>query len=300
MTDVVHWPTKTRELQSRLFDSTIWDDFRFREDDIVIATYPKAGTTWMQQIVAQLLFDGDPAIVVGRLSPWVEMRLPPKAEKLAMLEAQTHRRFVKTHLPLDALVFSPQARYVYVARDGRDVAWSYHHHLHNTTQAFRDRFNNLPGGVGPPLVAPSPDVRLFWRRWLEDGGVGAQSFWVHLRTWWVIRDLSNVLLVHYARLKADLPGEMRRVAAFLNIPIDEARWDAIMEHCSFDWMKANANRTAISTVSAWDEPETFFHRGVNGRWAETLAPEEIVAYEARAVHELGEDCARWLATGQLQ
>jgi aryl sulfotransferase len=107
-------------------------------------------------------------------------------------------------------------------------------------------------------------------------GVGAQSFWVHLRTWRAIRDLPNVLLVHYARLKADLPSEMRRVAAFLDIPIDEARWEALLEHCSFDWMKANANRTAIAigTLVAWDEPETFFHRGVNGRWAETLLPEE--------------------------
>src|SRR5215471_16923816 len=115
----VAWPHKTRELQTRLADSTIWNEFRFRDDDIIIATWAKTGTTWMQQIVGQLIFGGDPSLDVARVSPWVDMRIPPKAEKLALLEAQSHRRFLKTHLPLDALVFSPQVRYVYVGRDGR-------------------------------------------------------------------------------------------------------------------------------------------------------------------------------------
>jgi aryl sulfotransferase len=301
MTEVALWPGKTRELQARLFDSTIWNDFHFRDDDIIIATHPKAGTTWMQQIVAQLLFAGDPDLDVGRLSPWVDLRLPPRAEKLAMFEAQTHRRFVKTHLPLDALVFSPRARYIYVARDGRDVVWSWHNHLLNMSQAFRDRFNNLPGGVGPPFQPPPPDIRQFWRNWLDRDGFGGQSFWVHLRTWWEVRDLPNVQLVHYARLKTDLPGEIRRIAAFLDIPIDEAQWDQILEHCSFAWMKANATKSAVGVIDGWEGgPQVFFHRGTNGRWSEVLSEEEIAEYEARAIQELGPACAHWLATGELR
>ena len=192
MTDAATWSTKTRELQTRVSDSTIWNEFRFRNDDIVIATHPKAGTTWMQQIVGQLLFGGDPNLNVGRLSLWVDMRLPPKAEKLAQLEAQTHRRFLKTHLPADALVMSPKARYIYVGRDGRDVVWSYHNHLATMTQEFRDQLNNLPG-VDAPLMEPPPDdIREFWRLWLDRENYPQFSFWNHIRSWWALRDRPNI------------------------------------------------------------------------------------------------------------
>jgi aryl sulfotransferase len=299
MIEAIAWPKKTREIQTRLFDSTIWNDFEFRDGDVVIATHPKCGTTWMQEIVAQLLFEGDPKVDVGRLSPWLDMRLPPREEMLAMVAAQTHRRFLKTHLPLDALVFSPKARYIYVGRDGRDVVWSWHHHLGHLSQGFVDRLNNLPGGVGPPIVLISGDVREFWRRWMDVGYPAPSYFWQHVRTWWGARDLPNVLLLHYANLKEDLPGAIRRVAAFLDVSIRDERWDAILEHCSFAWMKANADKSAVGGLDGWEGgPQVFFHRGVNGRWSEVLTPDEIAEYEARAVRELGPECAHWLATGE--
>jgi aryl sulfotransferase len=112
-------PVKTRELHSHHFDSTIWNDFPFREDDIIISTYAKSGTTWMQQIVAQTMMGGNPDIEVAEMSPWMDLRVPPKEVKLPVVEAQTHRRFLKTHLPVDALVFSPKAKYLYIGRDGK-------------------------------------------------------------------------------------------------------------------------------------------------------------------------------------
>ena len=123
------WPKKTREMHNQHIDSTVWNDFKFRDDDIIISTYAKSGTTWMQQIIYQMLSGGDTEQEVHAMSPWVDMRIPPKSVKLPALEAQTHRRFVKTHLPVDALVYSPKAKYVYIGRDGRDVVWSlYNHH----------------------------------------------------------------------------------------------------------------------------------------------------------------------------
>ena len=121
-TDIV-WPQKTREFQNHHFDSTIWNDFRFRSDDIIVSTYAKSGTTWMQQIIAQMIFGGDPSRAVAEMSPWLDLRVPPKEVKLPEVEAQTHRRFLKTHLSVDALVYSPNAKYVYIGRDGRDVVW---------------------------------------------------------------------------------------------------------------------------------------------------------------------------------
>jgi aryl sulfotransferase len=91
------WPVKTRELHNHHFDSTVWNGLRFRDDDIVIATYAKSGTTWTQQIIAQLLFADADDREVAVISPWVDLRLPPTDARLAALDAQTHRRFVKTH-----------------------------------------------------------------------------------------------------------------------------------------------------------------------------------------------------------
>jgi hypothetical protein len=106
------WPRKTRELHNHHFDSTVWNHFTPRADDIAIATYVKSGTTWMQQIVSQLLFNGAEDLEVARMSPCVEHRVPHRDIKLPLLEAQTHRRFLKTHLALDALVFHPTMKYM--------------------------------------------------------------------------------------------------------------------------------------------------------------------------------------------
>src|ERR1700754_3665389 len=80
------WPQKTHDLHNHHFDSTVWDDFRFRDEDVVVATYAKAGTTWTQQIVTQLLHNGAENVDLSTSCPWVDLRLPPKEEKLAMLE----------------------------------------------------------------------------------------------------------------------------------------------------------------------------------------------------------------------
>ena len=103
MSATVTWPVKSAEMHNQHIDSTIWNDFKFRDDDIIISTYAKSGTTWMQQIIAQMLFDGDTEIDTQAMSPWMDFRLPPKEVKLPQVEAQTHRRFIKTHLPVDAL-----------------------------------------------------------------------------------------------------------------------------------------------------------------------------------------------------
>jgi aryl sulfotransferase len=217
-----------------------------------------------------------------------------------MVEAQTHRRFLKTHLPVDALRFSPQARYIYIARDGRDVVWSMYNHHANANQLWYEALNDTPGRVGPPIERPPADVRQYWRDWLARDGHPFWPFWENVRSWWSIRGLPNVKLVHFANLKRDMPGEIRGIAEFLDIPVNEARWDAVIEHCSFDWMKRNATKSVPLGGAFWDAgADVFINRGVNGRWRDVLTPEESVEYEAHAEFELGPHCARWLATGEM-
>ncbi|WP_170553010.1 MULTISPECIES: sulfotransferase domain-containing protein [Ruegeria] len=292
-------PKKTREFHNHHFDSSMWNDFEFRNDDIIIATYAKSGTTWVQQIVAQLIFNGAEDLDVAEMSPWLDLRVPPKEVKLPAVASQTHRRFLKTHLPVDALVFSEQAKYIYIGRDGRDVVWSFHNHHSNANDTWYETLNDTPGRVGPPIERPTRDTVQYFREWLEKDGYPMWPFWENIRTWWEIRDQPNVQLIHFEALKRDMPGEIRRIANFLDIEIDESRWDAILTHCSFDYMKAHASKSVPGGGIFWDGgAETFIHRGVNGRWREILPEEDKARYEARALEELGPECSSWLAFGK--
>ena len=296
----VNYPVKTHDLHSHHFDSTIWDDLKFRDDDIIIATYAKSGTTWVQQIIAQLLFEGAEDLEVAAMSPWLDLRVPPKDVKLPEVEAQTHRRFMKTHLPVDALVFSPIAKYIFIARDGRDVAWSLHNHQFRANDMWYDALNNTPGRVGPPIERPPEDIVQYYHEWIDGDGFPFWSFWDNIRTWWEIRDLPNVLFLHYNNLKEDMPGYIKKIAEFIDVEIDEARWDDILKHCSFDYMKANATKSTPLGGMFWDEgAKVFIHKGQNGRWRDMLTAEDVAAYEKLAVEKLGEESAHWLATGKF-
>jgi aryl sulfotransferase len=301
MTDrTIPWPQKTREMHNHHFDSTVWNGFRFRDDDIIIATYAKSGTTWTQQIVSQLIFDGAEGLNVSEMSPWVDLRVPAKPEKLRALESQAHRRFLKTHLPVDALVFSPKAKYIFIARDGRDVVWSMYNHHANANDTFYEVLNNTPGRVGPPIERPPASVRQYFLDWLERDGHPFWPFWENIKSWWDIRHLPNVLTVHFEELKRDLPGQISRIAAFLDIPLKPESFGRIVHHCSFDYMKANAALCAPLGGLVWEGgADTFINKGTNGRWRDVLTQADNERYEAMAIQELGPECAHWLRTGEM-
>ncbi len=211
-----------------------------RPDDIVISTYGKSGTSWLQQIVAQLLFNGAPILGFPEMSPWLESRLIDKAALFADLDAQAHRRFIKSHLPFDALPWSPTARYIYSARDVRDLVWSLHRFHSNFRPLYLQLLNNFRGEMGRDFEPADPDIARYYRTWLEQDGQPFWPFWSHVKSWWEARHHPNVLLVHFNNLKADLPGGIRRIAAFLGISIDETTWPDILEHSGFDWMREAA------------------------------------------------------------
>ena len=300
MDEQIQWPKKTREIQNNHMDSTFWNDFKFRDDDIIIATWAKAGTTWVQQIISQLMFNGQEDLPVADMSPWVDLRVPPKEVKLPEIEAQTHRRFLKTHLPVDALVFSPQAKYIYIGRDGRDVLFSLWNHHVNANDFWYEAINDTPGRVGPPIPHPPDTIQEYYHDWLDKDGYPFWSFWENTITWWNIRNLPNVMLIHFQNLKEDMEGMMRKMADFLDIPIDESKWDAIVEHCSFDYMKQHATASTPLGGAFWDGgADTFVNKGINGRWQDVLTEEESEKYEKLALEKLGPECARWLKTGKM-
>jgi len=290
-------PRKTREVRNHHISSLVWNDFRLRDDDVIVGSYAKSGTTWIQQIVAQFVFDGAPDIPINEISLWLDSRVNPRVS-LATLEAQAHRRIIKTHLPLDALPYCKAVKYIYVARDGRDVAWSLHHFLTNATDLYYRTFNQTPGRVGPPLERPDPDVRRYFGRWLKEDGHPVWPFWDHIRSWWRWRDVPNILLVHFNDLERDLEGEMRRIASFLGYDIAEDRWPVMIEHCTFDYMKAHADKAAPARGSYLKGgARQFIREGGSGGWRSALTADDSADYERIARAQLGEECANWLARG---
>jgi aryl sulfotransferase len=300
MTETIEVTPPRERIETRMFETSRWDHVKLRPDDIIISTWGKSGTTLTQQIVHQLLTGGEDGVGVA-VSPWVDVRfMAPLPEMVEMLEAQQHRRFLKTHLPFEAVPFSPSVKYVYIGRDARDVLWSAHNHA----SAFTDlawAMVNASEGPWPKWSPPDPDVRAYYLNWLatdETPGFHDLSFWKNVQSWWDQRQRPNVILLHYANLISDMAGEMRRLAAFLEVDLDEARLPAMINHCSIDYMRQAA---AGSPLDAFFEkgPASFFNRGTNGRWRDVLSAEEIARCDAVAAKRLTPDCAHWLRTGEL-
>lgn len=293
-------PKKIPKQRHHLLDSTIWSEFKFRNDDIIIGSYAKSGTTWVQQIVAQLLWKGAEDVNVAGMSPWLDCRFPSKEERLAIVETQTHRRFIKTHLPADALVILHKAKYIYIGRDGRDVLLSlYNHHL-NFKTGISHFVYEMPGIIVPSRGDSPESVLHYFRDWLMKDGYPWWPYWEHIFSWWDIRSLSNILLLHFAGLKADTPAQIRKIAAFLDIDIDESKWATIIKHCSFDYMNEHGAKCVPFAGALWkDGIKTFMHKGVNGRWRDVLTSQDIEQYERIAKERLGTECANWLSTGTL-
>ncbi|GAB0495975.1 hypothetical protein MMPV_007285 [Pyropia vietnamensis] len=295
--------TKKYDLHHAFVDSTAWDAVLpiLRPGDLVVDTYSKAGTTWVQAILAQLLL-GVGSSAAARphdVSPWLDVRSAvPVADRVAALATQSHRRFLKSHLPLDALPYSKDLKYLYIGRDARDVIVSMHNHHSNLHADMIAKLNDLPGRVGPPLGPAPADIVTYWREWMARDGYPWWPFWSHIRGWWAARNRPNVLLLHYADLLGDLPAGVRRIATFLDVPLSDADLAIIVDRCSFRYMREHAaDVTPGGDTLFQGGARTFIHKGVNGRWRDVLSPADVEAYEATAVAELGEDCARWLREG---
>jgi aryl sulfotransferase len=299
-------PERTRIYQCHHCDSTRWDYFEPREDDIIIATSYKAGTTWTQAIIAHMLFpNGDLPAGPAELSPWLDMRILPLEWVLSSLRDQRHRRFIKTHLPLDGMVYDERLKYVYVARDARDVAMSMWNHYTNMTDESFILFNSLAGRVGEELPRPPADIHEFWRNWMSrslfEWETDGWPYWSHLsnvQSWWDYRALPNIQLVHYSDLLADTEGEMRRLAAFLEIDVPEDRWPHVVEAVSLKEMKRKGEFYAPGGGAFWKGgASTFLNKGTNGRWREVFSDDELALYDAACDRALSPDCRKWLEEG---
>lgn len=302
----------SRDYRTMIMDSGRWADFQPRADDIVIATFPKCGTTWTQRIV-DLLVHQDPAPrPVFKTSVWLDARFfAPLEEDLAELEGQTHRRFIKSHLPFDSLPIYDTVKYIHVARDGRDAFLSWHNHVSGFTPQMMARIAAIaeedPLLTLPPRREIPEDPQLFFQPWIAAAeaeprvGPGEDlSYFDFENTYWQERRRENLLLVHYNDLKADLPGEMKRISQFLEIDTPDERLETLAAAARFEAMKAQGEALLPDIEMAFDHgAERFLNKGTNGRWHDVLTEADLARYQAVVERKLSPSCAAWLEKGRL-
>jgi aryl sulfotransferase len=273
-----------------------WAQFPLRPGDIIISTMPKSGTTWMQMICALLIFQ-TPALPapLPDLSPFLTEYNRSRREIYAELAAQQHRRFIKTHMPLNEIPADPQVTYIVVVRNPLDTAVSIHYHTSVLMTAPDQRAPS--GGERQPETA---------HQWLltcidEMAGGGGGYFDTLLDSAcraWERRNEPNVVLIHYEDLSADLPGEMRQLASRLDISVPEDKWPSLIQAATFKQMQAAADQ--LQPLQR--EPErdvskghsAFFRKGSSGDGRALLTESEAARYYTRAARIAPPELLTWL------
>jgi aryl sulfotransferase len=261
-----------RKYRNAVMDNARWTGFEPRPDDIFVCTPSKCGTTWMQTIVASLLWpDGKfPGHIINGICPWIEAKFGPA----------------------DAIPWFPQAKYITVGRDGLDAFMSWCNHVQRMKMIDMMNAQAAKDGL-PPMKKFDGDYHAFFKTWLEEN-----NFFDVVGSYWARRNEPNLLFAHYNDLKADLGGEMRRVAAFLDIEIPESMWPSVIDRCTFESMR-NVEEVSDPMQMAFEGGiKGFIFKGTNGRWRDILTNDEVAAYRARAAALLPDDAARWVEHGR--
>jgi aryl sulfotransferase len=279
-------------------DSARWLGFPFRRGDIVISARSKSGTTWMQMICALLVFQTpEVPLPLSVLSPWLDWKGTSREQVVAELEAQTHRRFIKTHTPLDGLPLDERATYIVVARHPLDMAVSLYHQGNNLDRRRIGELTGVDESVEPEQPLPIGDWLRAWIVWDGQHTERLDSLpgvmW-HLSDAWARRGAGKIVQVHYDDLIADLPGQMRRLAAVLGVEVDDDELGELARAATFEEMQARSGSLAPDTGGVLKSRAAFFRRGSSGAGAELLTATELAHYHERARQLAPGDLVDWL------
>ncbi|XP_003413668.1 sulfotransferase 1C4 isoform X1 [Loxodonta africana] len=237
-----------------------WDqicNFQAKPDDLLIATYPKAGTTWTEEIVDLIQNKGDAekskrAPTHIRI-PFIELIIPGMESGLEQANAMLSPRTLKTHLPIDLVppsFLEKNCKIIYVARNPKDSMVSYYH------------FQRMNKGL------PDPGT---WEEYFESflaGKVCWGSWYDHVKGWWEAKDQYRILYLFYEDMKKNPKHEIQKLAEFIGNNLDDEVLDKIVYHTSFDVMKLNpmANYSSVPTEFMDHSISPFMRKGTVGDW----------------------------------
>lgn len=299
----------TIRYRTMMQDNARWDGFDLRPSDVVISTPPKSGTTWTQMLCALLIFDGpDFPAPMSELSPWLDQSIRSREEVYAVYGAQQHRRFIKTHTPIDGLPWHPDVTYVVVGRDPRDVMVSMEHHFANMdldrVLMLRDRaVGNDDLDTLPPRPPLSDDPQERFRTFVHNTelarGMNLTQVLHHLETAWERRALSNIVMCHYADYTADLPGEVLRLAHALNIAMTVDRAHELAAEASLDRMRGRAVEVIPNAGAIWKNDQAFLRTGGFGEWRARVNGDDLAEYDAVVRATVSLDLAAWVHRGRI-
>ncbi|XP_019938740.2 sulfotransferase 2B1-like [Paralichthys olivaceus] len=243
-----------------------FEDFTFRHDDIIIVTYPKSGTTWMQEIVPLIMSGGDPASVESLHNwdrvPWLEIYSSCNLE----LEKRPSPRMFATHFQYKMMprsFFEVKPKVIYVMRNPKDVFTSYLHY----------------SKVASFLVNPGPQ-REFLQKFL-DGKVLHGSWFDHIKGWLNAEDKDRIMYISYEEMITDLKDSVARIAQYLEKPLDAEVIEKIADRCLFENMKKNkmSNYSAVPSELMDRTKSEFLRKGITGDWKNQLTVAEAEYFD---------------------
>lgn len=246
-------------------------------DDILISTYPKCGTTWMQHIVWLILNRGEPLAADVSMTTVV-----PHLEEVGreVLDALPRPRVIKTHLPFELSPHHAHAKIIYVVRNPFDCAVSFFHH----TRGFVKHYDFAAGTFADYFEC-------FVR-----GEVDFGDYFDNVGSWLKHREQSNLLLISYEDMRSDLRRAIVRIGEFLGPTLgtcvqDEPTLSRIERHASFSHMSSDQQRWSSQRPEAMPP---FVRKGIVGDWLNHFTKEQAsrllarlrAAPEANALGEL--------------
>lgn len=271
--------------QSVGYDPELLARFEARKTDVFINTAPKAGTTWMQQILHQLRSEEPREFEsIYDVVPWIEF--PGRtglttAERLAKYNTMKAPRVFKAHLPYQRTPGTRVAKFVIVARDPRDRCVSAFHHMNDMTDDFLD----WVGAERPK------SFDAFFDDWIT-----RPRYNDHVASWWEQRHSANVHWVRYAELKSDFDNTLDGLARFLGWPLSESTRRRVATRSSFVWMSENWDKFARFSAAeepGW-KPKTFVRRGAVGDHKASLRPDQEAQILDQCRAALSPECCAYL------
>ena len=242
-------------------------NYRPDEGDVFVVTQMKCGTTWMQQIVYEVLMRGrgnlgdDGARHIYAVSPWIEASWAVPLDDAPRL-GERKMRLIKSHMPAKLLPINDKARYVYVTR-----------HPAACFASCADFIDMLVGAVAPSrerLADWFCSERMWWGPWPD-----------HVEGWWrAAQEQPNVLFVHFEEMRKDLGMVVDRVAALLGVKLSAEERDAVIRKSHFDYMKEHEEQFTMAPPTAFKSDDAFLRSGSTDRHRDVGAGERdrIVAF----------------------